>query len=290
MTTAIAACAGRDPPPAVAAAPPDLSLIVAMAHGADLAQFHEVLGAYRGAMRWEIVTAGTQAIGTAGVFRQWRAGLDHARGRYLAILDARCPPQAGWPAAVAAAIATQQPVFFGPVICEASAADACMVGYLSEYVQFLPPIDAANREVPGNNVIFTRDLVDDAVRSLPEFHKTFFIERVRAAGVPVARLDAAVVRYLKHYAFGHYLRRRHAHGRQYAALRVGRFVRARLLLTPLLPLLRLRRLWAATRAKPAARAALLRHFAPVLLSEIAWSAGEAAGYLTRRGAAEHLLD
>ena len=107
------------------------------------------------------------------------------------------------------------------------------------------------------------------------------------------RDDVEVV-YEKRYRRLHYLRRRFAHGRTYAALRAAgagaasRILRA--LTSPALPLLRLFRIAKALRGKPALQGALLRNPFYALAAETAWSLGECAGYLTGQSGDVAYLD
>jgi hypothetical protein len=272
----------------------DLSLVIADVSDSPMSgDIEAIMAANAANLTWEIILCRSEQQGSASlesVFTLWRRGINAARGRYLAILDGRCPPSAEWPAAVARELAAGVPAFFGPVICDAASKDPSMIGFVTEYVQFQPPIAPTLNEVPGNNFIFQRALLDTETLASPEFHKTFFVERLRARQISPQLVPMATVRYCKHYSFGHYLARRYAHGRNFAAHRPGTFASVFVLITPLLPALRLARIFRGTKGKPIARAALWRHLAHIALAESAWSFGEALGYLTHRGANAALLD
>lgn len=220
----------------------------------------------------------------SSIFHLWGAAIRRASGTYLAVLDARCPPTAAWLGGVRRAIADNVPAFFGPVTFGQGGDARAMVEYLLEYGQFARPLGAGMDEVPGNNLVFRRDLLQaDDLRD-HQFHKVFFVGRLKLEGqAPVYRDDVEVI-YGKQYGRLHYLRRRFAHGRTYAALRSAgsgvsyRFWRT--ISSPVLPLLRLLRVANSLRGKPSLHAALWRHPAYALAAETAWSLGECVGYLT----------
>lgn len=209
------------------------------------------------------------------------------------MVDARCPPAAGWLDAARRAIEEAVPAFFGPVSPDDSGGAEVLVEYALEYGQFARPVDAQLREVPGNNFVFRRELLDDQALRGAEFHKVFFVARLQARGLAPRYRDDLEVRYHKRYGRPHYLRRRLAHGRTYAAARVHgaglatRLVRA--LSCAAVPWLRLARVAAAVRTKPGLRAALMRRPGYAMAAEVAWSVGEWLGYTSGRpGLVQHL--
>lgn len=220
----------------------------------------------------------------SSIFHLWEAALRRASGTYVAVLDARCPPTAAWLGGARRAIADGVPAFFGPVTLGEGGDGRAMVEYLLEYGQFARPIGAGMEEVPGNNLVFRRDLLQAEDLNDHQFHKVFFVDRLKREGrAPVYRDDVEVT-YGKQFNSLHYLRRRFAHGRTYAALRsAGKGGGYRLwhaVSSPALPMLRLSRVASSLRGKPSLQAALWRHPAYALAAETAWSLGECAGYLT----------
>ena len=220
----------------------------------------------------------------SSIFHLWEAAIGRASGTYLAMVDARCPPAVTWLDGARRAMADGVPAFFGPVTMTQSDDGQALVEYLLEYGQFARPIGTGMDEVPGNNLVFRRDILRTVDLRGHQFHKVFFVDRLKQEGrVPVYRDEVEVV-YEKRYRRFHYLRRRFAHGRTYAALRAaGRgtvFGLLRALSSPVLPLLRLVRIANSLRGKPSLQAGLWRHPAYALAAETAWSLGECAGYLT----------
>lgn len=242
------------------------------------------------------LSAGVSSLVCTGahLFQLWAAGLRVATGAYLAVVDARCPPAAGWLVAARRAIDDGVPAFFGPVSPDDGGGDDVRVEYTLEYGQFARPVDAHLREVPGNNFVFKRELLDGPALQGGEFHKVFFVARLQAGESAPRYRDDLEVLYRKRYGRQHYLRRRLAHGRTYAATRVldaglgPRLLRA--LTCPALPWLRLARVAAAVHAKPGLRAALWHRPLYAVAAEFAWSLGELQGYLFASPGQVHHLD
>lgn len=220
------------------------------------------------------------------IFHMWGAAMRQASSTYLAVADARCPPSATWLGAALRAMADGVPAFFGPVSFRDTGDRLSVVEYLLEYGQFAPPVHLTMNEVPGNNFVFRRDLLDQRVLRDGQFHKVFFVDELRLRGLPPVFCEGLEVFYSKRYRRQRYLVRRFAHGRTYAALRsreqgLGmRLLRG--LSSPVLPLLRIARVAGAVSGKPELKAALLRHLGYAAAAETAWSLGECVGYLTAR--------
>lgn len=224
------------------------------------------------------------------VFRLWGAGISRTTARYVAILDAQYVPAPGWLDAVLDRLDDSPAAFFGPVEPGYSAQDMRIIGYLTEYVQFHRPIIATTTEVAGANLILPRtatgDLADLAAHG---FVKTALLGRMTPELAP----DCLVIHH-KTFALGPYRRRRYRHGRAYAAHRLKqpdappRLAAA--LFTPLLPFLRVARIYRHARRIETCRVAFWRFWPHLLWVEAGWSAGECLGYLTGRGGDESLID
>ncbi len=217
-------------------------------------------------------------------FEQYSAIIRQTQSRYIALLDASCPPAQEWLGAVKQQMQNETPVFFGPVNSGWPGKDSRNIGYLIEYAQFRTPIDPELPEYPGNNIAFQRDLLQQVALVGAGFQKTFFLRQVeeKLGIIPTACNDMAVT-YLKQYAWGYYLRRRYCHGRLYGAshaevLGFHRFLYAAGIL--ILPILRYSRIFRASERTPALSRKVLHFSMPILISECAWSIGECAGYIT----------
>jgi len=224
------------------------------------------------------------------VFRLWGTGIGRTTARYVAILDAQSVPARGWLDAVLDRLDDSPAAFFGPVEPRYSAQDMRIIGYLTEYVQFHRPIIATGTEVAGANLILPRTATGDpADLAAHGFVKTALLGRMSPELAP----ECLVIHH-KTFALGPYRRRRYRHGRAYAAHRLKqpdappRLAAA--LFTPLLPFLRVARIYRHARRIETCRVAFWRFWPHLLWVEAGWSAGECLGYLTGRGGDESLID
>ena len=225
----------------------------------------------------------------ASVFRLWGHAIAQSAAPHVAILSIHQPPAPGWLAAMLDAIRTGETACFGPVEENYPARDRGIVGYLVEYGQFHRPISPRLQEIPGSNLVIERQAIGaSAGDATSEFNKTLLLRKWRAAGYWPKRIDDAVVIHCRPFSSRHFRLRRFDHGRAFAAQRMTMPGAPRRLLalafTPLLPLLRVARIWARTRHVARLRRSARRHFFMILAAETAWSAGEFAGYAW--GAAE----
>lgn len=216
-------------------------------------------------------------------FEQYAAMIQRTHSRYIALLDSSCPPAQGWLSAVRQCMNDETPVFFGPITSGWPEKDSRNIGYLIEYAQFRAPIDPELPEYPGNNIAFQRELVRKVSLVGKGFQKTFFLRQVKEKlGITPTACNDMLVTYLKHYAWGYYLHRRYCHGRLYGAsqaevLGSWRFLYAAGI--PILPLLRYSRILRASKRTPTLFQKVLHFSILILVSELAWSAGECAGYI-----------
>lgn len=218
------------------------------------------------------------------ILKLWGVALAQAQQSYVAALDIRCPPQATWWARARQEIARGTPLFFGPVDPGWDGRDARITGYLAEYVQFHGPLSADLDEVPGNNIVCRRDLLEAPAKLAAEgFFKTFMIWKLaREQQLAPRMFDDMVVLYRKPFAMGHYAKRRFIHGRCFAASRFDQPDQPPRLLclafTPALPLLRLWRIYRAVARHGDMHRAFFWQLPRLALSELAWSVGEFMGY------------
>ncbi len=231
----------------------------------------------------------------ASIFELWGAGILQANADAIAILDVRCPPQKGWLAAVRAALPlTGSGILFGPVICSMRGNDPSIVGYLTEYVQFNPPLDPTSTEVPGVNFIAARSsLTDEQVLRVDGFAKTRLLALLASSNKPSPRpIAGATVDYQKRYRFSEYVVHRFRHGRCFGAGRPfpsrALWLRA-VLSSPCLPVLRSWRIYRNAKRDPASARAVRRFWLRIGIAETAWSFGELLGYIAGEGRARPRL-
>lgn len=218
------------------------------------------------------------------ILKLWGEALARSMGRYVAVLDINCPPAPGWLNSVLAEIGKGNKLFFGPVDSGWEKNDRRIVGYLVEYAQFASPLTAELDEVPGNNIVCERSLLDDVSKLQSEgFFKTFMVWRLAAEQQLLpGRLDDMVVSYRKPFQCGHYIKRRYIHGRCFGATRHDNADQPSRLLclgfSVVLPLVRTWRIYKVVRNHGDLRRAFYRFILLIISSECAWSAGEFSGY------------
>lgn len=229
------------------------------------------------------------------ILKLWGMAIACSRQEYIAVLDIHCPPMAGWFQRVMYEVRRGTRLFFGPVNSAWAPADRRIVGYITEYAQFHAPLAKQLNEVPGNNLVCHRSLLN-APNMLIErgFLKTFMIWKLaREQDLVPERFNDMVVAYRKPFQLGSYLAQRKVHGRCFAAHRHDNPKQPPRVLcivfTPLLPILRVWRIYKAVRRDRVLTSAFVIHLPGIVLSEAAWSLGELLGYaFGEEGACESL--
>jgi hypothetical protein len=232
----------------------------------------------------------------------WGLAMARACGSHVAVLDVRDPPGAGW--VQAWSDAPRDHIVWGPVNPGRLDTRVSRAAYLREYGHFFGPLELGPlefgpqeereaSELPGNNVVFPRELLPppgDLARD--GFWKTLHLERLarlEKRDLPVAVANRMTVVLQRHYRLAPYLRRCYLHGRCYGGCRLKEpGAPPRLLclaFTPALPVLRTVRVVRRDRAKATRTGWLGRSLGAIVLAEIAWSAGEFAGYAWGEGEA-----
>jgi glycosyltransferase involved in cell wall biosynthesis len=219
-------------------------------------------------------------------------GIRAARGRFVAITEDHCELSPGWPKMLAAALKDPEVGAAGGGVANGrrhSFADWAI--YFSRYATLMPPLPRGPaRALPGNNACYRRELLE----SQREFYKNGFWEHefhqhLQRQGLRLMQEPEAIARHRKPYRFGAYLRLRFRHGRCFGGMirRSGGFraVAARVLLSPLTPLLLALRSARAVVPKQAYRREFCFALPLLLLCYAAWAAGEAAGCLLGPGQA-----
>jgi hypothetical protein len=219
----------------------------------------------------------------------WGRAMAEARGTHVAVLDARDGPEPGWVAAWSSA--PRNAVVCGPVTPRALANLTSWAAYLSEYGQFCRPLDKRTlEEVPGNNVVFPRELLPPPEELRAHgFWKTFHLARLKSSSTPpvIEPLNELAVSYERTYTSSYYLARRYAHGRCYGGSRLSepgappRLVC--LASTLVLPALRTFRVLRRIARKPTLLPRFVTASVPLVLGEVTWAIGEGVGYAVGAG-------
>ncbi|MBI1745722.1 MAG: glycosyltransferase [Acidobacteria bacterium] len=223
------------------------------------------------------------------------AGLQRARGDFVAILEARCVPQIGWAGALRHALRQSNTVVGGVVEFEGRAKLVDWAAYFCDYGQFMRPWPTGTvRELPGNNCAFPRVLLEKYPEyTQPGFWKTFFLWQVQEReGVRLLAVPAMAVGYRREFRSSfEFLARRFHHARCFGAMRRARLSSTQRrrytllapLLPPLLPPLLLWRTFRKVWPKARYRLRLIRSLPLIGLAGVVWTAGEWLGHMVGPG-------
>jgi hypothetical protein len=216
-------------------------------------------------------------------------GIATAAAPAVGVIEDHVIVRPGWAKQMLDAVAEGAEVVGGPI--ENAATDTLMdwASFLCEYSHCLPPLPAGEVEwLPGNNVVYTRRVLDQQKSVLAE-HKweNRLHDAIRVSGTPLVCRPEIVVDHKKHFTFGEYLYLRYQYSRSYAGARVRDqpvakrlvFAAGSLLLPPVLFLRTISRI----RAKGRHTEWLNPSLPYIAVFVVAWACGELIGYLAGAG-------
>jgi hypothetical protein len=221
--------------------------------------------------------------------RRRAAGLAAATGELIAILEDRSVPRPEWAAALVYAHATLPHAVIGGAIENGRTSLLSWAVYFCDFGRYHLPFGPGTRQwVSDVNVGYKRRAVDATADVWRErYHETTVHWALQRAGETLYLDDRPVVDQMRDaLTLGALLRERFVWGRLFAYTR-GRELSwlpraGRLAITPALPLLLLIRHTREQRTRPNTFARFLSASPAVFVLLMAWSLGEAAGYLTGR--------
>lgn len=218
----------------------------------------------------------------------WGLGLQRAAGAIVAITNAQCVPADGWLNRLVQALHQWPEVtgVGGPIEPPVGGSGLDWAACFARYSTYLPPVaNGEVPEIPGDNAAYrAADLARFWTARSAGFWETRVHREMRQAGRTLRMIPEARVRLAPGVRPASFLQARFRHGRHFGATRPvkGRGERFfRLLLTPLLPGLLLARV--GRRVASHRRDLLLRYLASfpwLAVFFLAWSLGEAVGYLS----------
>lgn len=231
----------------------------------------------------------------ASLFAMWGEALSRATGNYVAILHLTAPPTQGWLDAIKATLADKPLIICGPVEADYPKGDDRWIGYLVEYVQFHRPIATTMNEIPGNNLVFRRELAGSPEHlASGGFSKTQLLGQWRANGIAPVWAMEAVVTHMRPIDRRNFRARRFHHARTYAAKRAAGMSLTRraflMITTPMVALLRVWRIARHACRLPKMRRTFFRFLVPIFASESSWALGELTGYTTLKAGNSGKLD
>jgi glycosyltransferase involved in cell wall biosynthesis len=290
---------------------PRISVVIAAMPGGRLGECLESLRSQVNPDETEVIVAGSgdgaasvvesftwarfvENIGTPTVPRLLGSGITAAAGEIIAITDSSCVVAEDWIGSIARAHSSQlrrqsDTIIGGAVEIDGQPSAVDWAAFFCEYAQFLLPLstEPAN-EIPGNNLAFRREALEQASRYVhPEFWKSYWSSEIRKQGAQILASPEMVVRQEKHYEARAFLVRRFNHGRCFAGMRLASSsVLLRFLYgvgSLLLPFILMARVITTmlTKRRYLRQFCLSFHF--VLLAVLAWSLGELCGYFGGAG-------
>ena len=211
----------------------------------------------------------------------WDAGLERARGRYVAFTTAECTVERSWARSLLAAVRAGAAGAGGAFALDTDAGPVTRAAFYLRYSAFLPGAAGPRREIAGDNACYRRDVLEQFHDpNAGGFWEVETHQKVRAAGGELVLVPGAVARLVSAAAFRRLAAARFAHGRRFGAWRVRVIGRAAWKIVagaPLVPFLIAVR--SARRALPRWEHtwSFLTAVPVMLLLASCWAAGEAMG-------------
>ena len=221
---------------------------------------------------------------TATIPEMRHLAFQKARGEAVAVIEDHIVVPVDWGRRLLDALADGHNVVGGAIVNAATGRLVDWAAFLCEYSACLPPIPAGNSEwLPGNNVIYARELLDRYRTVTAEGRwENRLHDAMKTDGEVLWCRPDIVVGHKKHYTFGEYLSQRYLYARSYAGGRVAgaplskriAYGAAAFSLPPLLLFRTLQRL----NAKKVDRGLVLRSLPMIAVFVTSWGLGEVVGY------------
>jgi hypothetical protein len=216
--------------------------------------------------------------------------LSETAGTWIAFLDSDCAVSEGWLKAALVRCVEPEIIIGGAVEPGRLKSHSAWAAYFCDYGAFLPPLPPSTASaVAGNNLLLRRSALSQApAYATPQFWKTLFVHSLATQGVRSLNAPELVIRYDKNLPGRVWLRRRFDNGRCFAAMvelihaSEGRRL-ARVLATPLVPLILLVRLLRDSWPRGRYRAELVGALPWIVSGLAAWAAGECTGLILGAG-------
>ena len=152
-------------------------------------------------------------------------GVSQASGKLVAITEAHTTFASNWiDTAISVSTTISDAAIGGAVEPGKTLSSVDFALYLCDYAQFALPLESGlSDDLPGNNVIFKRKVIDQYLseKDLTKdgFWKTFFCHELMESGERISRHSSLVAYYNRHLSFNDVMDRRYHHGRCFGAMR-----------------------------------------------------------------------
>lgn len=215
----------------------------------------------------------------------WRDGIMVAQADIVALGTAHCIPVNDWVAQLLAAEMTSHPGIGGVIENDSASSARDWAVYLLRYISFAPPQKSRQvAEIAADNAVYRRaDIMQQMDLLQKGFWEPSFHARFRKAGLTLALNPELRVIHRNLYSSRQFFVQRLSHGKAFGLARAREIsVVKRLLLialSPLLPVVFLRKIMAAVIHHGKYKSKLFLALPWLLLFLLAWGLGEAQGYL-----------
>lgn len=216
----------------------------------------------------------------------WRDGIMAAQTEKVALGTAHCIPTADWVDQLLAVDMTSQPGVGGVIKNNEASSARDWAIYLLRYVSFSPPQNMRQViEIAADNALYRRKDIMQYTDLLEKgFWEPSFHARFRQAGMTLRLNPELCVVHRNQYTTGQFFLQRLAHGREFGLARAREISSLKRLLlialSPLLPMLFLKKIVSAAMQHDNLKSKLLIASPWLMLFLFAWGLGEAQGYLT----------
>jgi hypothetical protein len=217
------------------------------------------------------------------------AGLVRSRAPVVAFIEDHCTCEPGWAAALLRAHAEGHTAVGGPVEQADGAGRLDWAVYFYDYGRYMPPCEAgAVAQLSGLNMSFARPVLDETLGRQPgAVFEAEVQSEMRRRGHGLWLEPAAVVEHGAHRPAREAVSQAYGLARGYASRRLAGHSRARraayAAASAVLPVVLAARIVAGVLHKRRRRVALLLALPWLAILLLAWSAGEASGYLDGDG-------
>lgn len=215
----------------------------------------------------------------------WRDGIMSAQADKVALGTAHCIPATDWVDQLLAVDMTSTPGIGGVIENDESASARDWAVHILRYISFSPPQEKRQvAEIAADNAVYRRkDIMQQSDLLKKGFWEPSFHARFRRAGLNLELDPHIKVVHRNRYSSGQFFGQRLAHGMEFGLARareISLFKRLLLIvLSPLLPMLFLRKIVGAVMQHGRYRSKLLAASPWLLFFLFAWGLGEALGYL-----------
>jgi hypothetical protein len=215
----------------------------------------------------------------------WRDGIIAAQAEKVALGTAHCIPAVDWVDRLFTTDMTSLAGIGGIIENDEMSGARDWAVYLLRYISFAPPQEKRQiNEIAADNAIYRRsDIMQQSDLLEKGFWEPSFHTRFRQAGMTLELDPSISVMHSNRYSTRQFFVQRLAHGKEFGLARAREIYPVKrwllIVLSPLLPVLFLKKIVSAVMQHGKYKSKLLKASPWLLLFLFAWGLGEAMGYL-----------